>query len=323
MRGASDAENLLCHSPAMRVIHSLEGLAEVPGPIFIAVGVFDGVHLGHQDVIRRCLGEAEADGGTAAVLTFDPHPARILRPESAPHLLTSTPHKLRLIEALGCRYLFLQAFDAAFAAQAPEAFVGAMAKNGSLRGICVGQDWAFGRNRAGNVNLLRSLGEKYGFRTLEIPPVKVDGEPVSSTRIRQAVEAGDFSTARRFLGRDYTILGTVREGRRLGRELGFPTANLAAHNEQFPPDGVYAVHILLRGTWHGGVANIGVRPTVSAAAERALEVHIFGFEGTCYGEDMEVRFEGFLRPEQKFQGLEPLKAQIQEDAKRAHALLGE
>jgi riboflavin kinase/FMN adenylyltransferase len=305
----------------MRVLHSLAELAQVPGPVCIAIGVFDGVHLGHQTLVREAMAEAEKRGGTAVALTFHPHPARILRPQSAPHLLTSTPHKVALIGALGCPYLLQVAFDEAFAAQSPQTFIEALAATADLRLICVGRDWAFGKNRAGNVALLKELGARLGFETLEIPAVSVDGEVISSTRIRKAVEAGDFATARKFLGREYTILGTVRHGAGLGGKIGFPTANLAAHSEQFPPNGVYAVRLMLRGEWYAGVANVGVRPTVANAGERLLETHIFDFTGDCYGEDVEVRFEHFLRPEQKFASVDELKKQIASDAARARELL--
>lgn len=305
----------------MRVLHSLAQLAQVPGPVCVAIGVFDGVHLGHQALVREAMAEAKKRGGTAVVLTFHPHPARILRPQNAPHLLTSTPHKVALIGELGCPYLLQVAFDAAFAAQSPQAFIEALAAAADLRLICVGRDWAFGKNRAGNVEMLKELGGRLGFETLEIPAVSVDGEVISSTRIRQAVEEGDFATARKFLGREYTILGTVRHGAGLGGKIGFPTANLAAHNEQFPPNGVYAVKLMLRGEWLAGVANVGVRPTVANAGERLLEAHIFDFAGDCYGEDVEVRFEYFLRPEQKFASVDELKKQIASDAARARELL--
>lgn len=306
----------------MRVLHSLAELSQVPGPLCIAIGVFDGVHLGHQALVQVALAEAEKRGGTAVALTFHPHPARLLRPQSAPHLLTSTPHKVALIGALGCPYLLQVNFDEAFAAQSPEVFIEALAAAADVRLICVGRDWAFGKNRAGNVAMLKELGARLGFETVEIPAVAVEGEVISSTRIRRAVEEGDFATARKFLGREYTILGTVRHGAGLGGKIGFPTANLAAHSEQFPPNGVYAVRLQLRGVWYNGVANVGVRPTVANAGERLLETHIFDFQGDCYGEDVEVRFEHFLRPEQKFGSVDELIKQIASDAKRARELLG-
>jgi riboflavin kinase / FMN adenylyltransferase len=306
----------------MKVFHLLSELSEVPGPLCVAIGVFDGVHLGHQALIRRALREAEKMQGSAVVLTFHPHPARVLRPDSAPHLLTSTPHKLRLIEELGCEYLLQIRFDATFAAQPPEVFIEALTGSaGSLRMICVGHNWAFGKGRSGNVALLEALGEKLGYETLEIEPVEVDGELVSSTRIRKAVEAGDFETARRFLGRDYTILGTVQPGAGRGRGIGFPTANLSAHNERFPPNGVYAVRVLMDSHWFDGVANVGVRPTVGDALDRVLEVHIFDFSLDLYGRDLEVKFESFLRPERRFSSIEELRAQIGRDAALAREIL--
>jgi riboflavin kinase / FMN adenylyltransferase len=306
----------------MKVFLSLSELSEIPGPLCVAIGVFDGVHLGHQALMRRAMNEAARLRGSALVLTFHPHPARVLRPDSAPHLLTSTPHKLRLIEKLGCQYLLQATFDAAFAAQPPEVFVEALARStSSLRMICVGHNWAFGKGRSGNVALLTALGGRFGFETVEIEPVEIDGELVSSTRIRKAVEEGDFDTARRLLGRDYTILGTVRAGAGLGHGIGFPTANLAAHNERFPPNGVYAVRVSMDSRWLDGVANVGVRPTVGGAAERVLEVYIFDYSGDCYGKDLEVKFERFLRPEQKFSSIEELRAQIARDATQARRFL--
>ena len=305
----------------MMILHSLSELSEIRGELCVAIGVFDGVHLGHQALIRRAMAEADRIAGRSLVLTFHPHPARVLRPESAPHLLTSTPHKVRLIEELGCQYLLQATFDAAFAAQPPEVFIEALVRSArSLRMICVGHNWAFGKARAGNVELLMALGAKFGFQTVEIEPVEVDGELVSSTRIRKAVETGDFETARRLLGRDYTILGTVVPGAGRGCGIGFPTANLAAHNERFPPNGVYAVRALLDSRWFQGVANVGVRPTVGGS-ERVLEVHIFDYSGDCYGWEIEVKFEHFLRREHKFSSIDDLRAQIGRDAAEARRIL--
>ncbi len=297
-------------------------LASIPGPLYLAIGVFDGVHLGHQAVLRRALDDAKRGGGAAVAVTFDPHPLRILRPEHAPPLLTSTAHKIRLIREFGISHLLVVPFDRAFADTAPEDFIHALVSAGSLREICVGHEWSFGRGRAGNLALLRKLGEQFHFSEVGVPPVRIDGEIVSSTLIRRAVEAGDLDAAARLLGRKFTILGTVAEGARIGRTLGFPTANLAAHHEQFPPNGVYAVKVKHDGESLRGVANIGVRPTVAAAGgERLLEVHLFDFHADLYGQNLEVAFRKFLRPEQKFPGLDALKAQIAKDAAQARAFL--
>ena len=292
----------------------------MPGPVFLAIGVFDGVHLGHRAVIERVLADARDAGGSPVVVTFDPHPVRVLRPEKAPRLLTSTPHKLRLIRALGVQDLLVIPFDLAFAATPPDDFIRQLAAAAKpLREICVGHQWSFGKGRAGNLEMLARLGGEMDFEEVGVPAVEVDGRIVSSTLIRQAVEAGDLADAARLLGRDFTILGTVVEGMHLGRKLGFPTANLSAHNEQFPPNGVYAVDVLRNGdAVRRGVANIGVRPTVAeAGGERVLEVHIFDFEETIYGSDLEIVFRRFLRPERKFPSLEALRAQIARDVQAA------
>lgn len=303
----------------MEILHSIADLAQLNGPIFLAIGVFDGVHLGHQAVISTSARHAHSADGTPVVVTFDPHPMKVLRPQNAPHLLTATQHKIELIRQLGVEHLLIIAFDRKFAATSPEAFVARLRQSSKpLREICVGHEWSFGKNRAGNLSLLRRLGAECGFNVVGITPVKTNGTVVSSTAIRGAVEIGDFVSAARMLGRDYTILGTVKEGSRLGRQLGFPTANLSAHSEQFPPNGVYVVEARLDGVLHHGLVNVGFRPTVSAAApERLIEVHLLDFFREIYGQDMEIRFVKFLRPEKKFTSLEALQNQITEDVKQA------
>ena len=309
---------------ALSPLRSISDLTSVPGPVFLAIGVFDGVHLGHRAVIERALADAREAGGSTVVVTFDPHPVRVLRPDSAPRLLTSTPHKLRLIRALGVAHHLVIPFDPVFASTPPDEFIRQLAAAARpLRGICVGHQWSFGKGRAGNLEMLARLGGELGFEEVGVPAVQSDGRIVSSTLIRQAVESGDLAGAARLLGREYTILGTVVEGRRVGRTIGFPTANLSAHNEQFPPNGVYAVEVFQNGDApRRGVANIGVRPTVNyAGGERLLEVHLFDFEGSLYGTDLEISFRQFLRPEAKFPSLDALRAQIGRDAEAARAAL--
>jgi riboflavin kinase/FMN adenylyltransferase len=307
----------------MHTLNRIEDLAAVPGPIFLAIGVFDGVHLGHRAVIERTLADARNAVGTAVVATFDPHPARILRPEKAPRILTSTPHKLRLIRSLGVEHLLVLPFSREFAETEPKKFLHDLSTAGRpLREICVGHEWCFGKNRAGNLALMAEIGRQLGFEEVGVPAVQIDGEVASSTLIRSAIEAGDLARAARFLGREYAILGTVVRGDQLGRRLGFPTANLAAHNEQFPPNGVYAVDVQRNGTRLRGVANIGVRPTIAnASGERLLEVHLFDFDSDLCGEDLEVTFRRFLRLERKFESLEELKAQIAADVEAARRVL--
>ena len=306
----------------MNVFRDMDGLALLPGPLVVAAGVFDGMHLGHRAVLQSAFDSAKAAGGTAVALTFDPHPSKILRPHNSARLLTSTRHKLRLMEELGISVVLVIPFDKEFAAVEAEDFLrqlGSSARH--LVRICVGQGWRFGHARRGDADMLRRLGPELGFETTEVEPVQIDGTTVSSTLIRQAVESGDLETARRLLGRNYSVLGTVMPGDGLGKKLGFPTANLAAHNEQFPPDGVYSVQVHLGGRVVPGVANIGSRPTVKTAGDRLLEVHLIGYSGDLYGQDIEAEFLRFLRPEKKFPDLDALRAQIALDV-RAAALGG-
>jgi riboflavin kinase/FMN adenylyltransferase len=303
----------------MEVLRSIPELARLPGPIFLAIGVFDGVHLGHQAVIRTSAEHAKEAGGTPVVVTFDPHPAKVLRPEKAPRLLTATQHKIALIRNLGVAHLLVLTFDKEFAATPPEEFVHQLVRHASpLREICVGHEWSFGKGRAGNLSLLIKLGAQFDFNVVGITPITVDETVVSSTEIRRAVEQGDFAKAAKMLGREYTILGTVKEGAHLGRQLGFPTANLSAHSEQFPPNGVYVAEAQLNGTIYRGVANLGYRPTVAdTKPERLLELHLFDLNRDIYGEDIEVRFIRYLRPEKKFETLNALAEQIALDVEQA------
>ena len=329
---------------SVKVLHSISELTGIADPVVLAAGVFDGFHLGHRAVIERAIADARTVGGTPVVVTFDPHPAAVLRPQSAPPLLTSTRHKIRLLADAGIAHVLVLDFDAAFAAKPPEQFITELAAAcRPLREICVGEDWAFGKDRAGNISLLGTLGKKLGFDAIGILPVTVDGKSVSSTAIRAAVESGELAAAARLLGREFSVLGTVIEGRRLGRTLGFPTANIRPESEQLPPNGVYAVRacitsVAAEGTrradlfsefqvpssglkcpppsvgGYRGIANVGVRPTVSSeGTHRLVEVHLFDFSSDLYGRDIEVFFERFVRPEQKFPSLDALRAQIASD----------
>src|SRR6476661_3920501 len=303
----------------MQILRSIPELSQLRGPVFLAIGVFDGVHLGHQAVISTSAEHARAANGTPVVVTFDPHPEKVLRPQAATHLLTATPHKIALIRELGVAHLLIIKFDKQFAATEPEDFVQQLVSNSKpLREICVGHEWSFGKGRAGNLALLNKLGETHGFNVIGVQAVKVNGEVVSSTAIRQAVEKGDLVKATQMLGREYTILGTVIRGEQLGRKLGFPTANLSAHSEQFPPNGVYVTEARIGETLYRGVANLGFRPTVaSAKPERLLELHLFDLDREIYGEDLEVRFLRYLRPEHKFADVEALRTQIAADVRQA------
>jgi len=307
----------------MEVLRSIPELSRLRGPLFLAIGVFDGVHRGHQAVISTSADHARAANGTAVVVTFDPHPEKVLRPERAPHLLTATQHKIELIRNLDVGHLLIITFDKQFAAIEPEDFVQQLVTHSKpLREICVGHEWLFGKGRRGNLELLKRLGAKFNFEVVGVPPIKANDEVVSSTAIRHSIERGDFAKAAAMLGREYTILGTVTHGDNLGKKIGFPTANLSAHSEQFPPNGVYAAEARIDGELHRGVVNLGVRPTIaSAKPERVLEIHLFDFERDIYGKDVEVRFVKFLRPERKFENIDALVAQIRRDVDEAREIL--
>jgi riboflavin kinase/FMN adenylyltransferase len=306
----------------MEILRSIVGLESLRGPLFLAIGVFDGVHLGHQAVISTATSHARSADGTPLVVTFDPHPVKVLRPHHAPHLLTATQHKIALIRDLGVEHLLVINFDKQFAATSPEKFVEELvAHSRPLREICVGHEWSFGKDRRGNLDLLKKLGTQFQFSVVGIPPIKVNDAVVSSTAIRQAVEKGDFATAAAMLGREYTILGTVKAGDKLGKKIGYPTANLSAHSEQFPPNGVYLAEAWIHGVLYHGVVNLGYRPTVSSGkSERVLEIHLLDFDRDIYGEDVEVRFVRYLRPERKFDSLEALVQQIDFDVRQAREL---
>jgi riboflavin kinase/FMN adenylyltransferase len=238
-------------------------------------------------------------------------------------LLTATQHKIKLIRDLGVRHLLVIKFDKEFAATAPEDFVQQLVTHSTpLREICVGHEWSFGKDRRGNLALLKKLGKQFDFQVVAIPPVMFStGELVSSTAIRHAIEAGEFEKAADMLGREYTVLGTVVRGEHLGKKIGFPTANLSAHSEQFPPNGVYFAEATLNGIAYPGVVNLGYRPTVnSGKSERVLEIYLLDFERDIYGEDVEVRFIRYLRPEQKFENLDALARQIDLDVQQARKL---
>ncbi len=294
-------------------IDKLEELAAQDGPLHLALGVFDGVHIGHQAVIARAVDAARKDGGKAFVVTFSPHPIRVIAPEKAPaSLLATLDEKAAVVKELGVEGLLVIHFDMAFAKMDAEEFVRKLLA-ADVRTIAVGEDWRFGSKRSGDVAMLRRMGGELGFQLEAVPPVMWDGERISSTRIRQAIRDGNFDAVEEMLGRPYELSGTVIEGRKLGRELGFPTANLHLGERQTPRDGVWAVKV--NGLWEG-VANLGTRPTVDGS-ERLLEVHLFDFSGDLYGKELRVRFGKFLRTENKFGSVEELREQIGKDAQEA------
>ena len=299
----------------MTVLTSFAELTSLPQPIVLAIGVFDGVHLGHQSVISATIERARSVGGTAVVMTFDPHPLRVLRPEVAPRLLCSTMHLCALLERIGVEHLLLYPFDKSVAATEAEAFVRQLAAGcGRLESIFVGETWRFGKGRAGDVAMLTRLGAELGFSALGVTPFMLGDDVVSSTLVRAAVDHGDLDRAQSLLGRDYSVLGKVIAGRKLARQLGWPTANVEVQGTLLPPNGVYVVEAFVHGHWQRAVANLGYRPTVAAEGEAlALEVHVLDFNSDLYGQPLEVRFLRKLRDEKKFASLDELRSQIAAD----------
>lgn len=298
----------------MQVLSSIDSLSHLSGPVALAVGVFDGVHLGHQEVIRAAQEHAAQHQGTAVVVTFSPHPSHVLRPGSAPKLLCSLRHQQLILDQIGISCLLACPFTLETARTPARDFIQQLVTACRPLGcISVGHTWSFGYQREGDIHLLMDLGRLHDFAVYGVPPVRIGGEVVSSTLIREAVSTGDLARAARFLGREYSIFGSVVEGQHLGRQLGFPTANVAVENEQLPPPGVYATKVRVQGAWHPAAANLGLRPTVSTSSELSLEVHLIDWSGDLYEQDVEVRFTQLLRQEMKFGSLDALKAQIARD----------
>lgn len=303
----------------MVIYREFKELKGVSSPVHWAMGMFDGLHLGHAGVIAAAEEGAARDGGIAAVLTFRTHPLARVRPESVPPaIMAVNAEKFALMEELGVKMVLTLEFSSRLASMSPEEFISELCASCRVAEIAVGEDWHFGRGRAGDVETLRLLSGRYGFRVTAVPPILRDGKRVSSTRIREAVRAADFLQAAGMLGRPYRWRGPVIHGRQLGRLLDYPTANMKPGCGLQPPHGVYAVRARVNGAEYGGVANLGVRPTVEGdAGELLLETHLFGRPGDIYGQEMEVEPVRFLRPEAKFPSLEELKSQLARDA--AHA----
>jgi riboflavin kinase/FMN adenylyltransferase len=306
----------------MTVLRSLDALSSVRGPVALAIGVFDGLHLGHQEVIRAAQEHARQHEGTAVVMSFEPHPLAVLRPEAVPPRLCGPAYRQVLLERLGIDCMLLCPFDENTAATPADLFVDTLVRAGRPLGcISVGYGWTFGKNRAGNIHRLMEAGERQGFAVYGVPPVRVDGAVVSSTLIREAVMSGDLLAASRLLGRNYALYGQVQRGRQLARQLGFPTANLMPEAELLPPLGVYAARVKLANCMMPAIANLGVRPTVEeGVVQPSLEVHLLDWSGDLYGQSLEVFLADFIRPEQKFRDVEELQKQVLADIALARSL---
>ncbi len=305
----------------MKILRSASKLNPDRRPVCAAIGIFDGVHLGHQQIIRQTIADALLHDGLSLVITFDRHPSVIVAPDRVPALIQPLDGRLRQIGTLGVNALLLLHFDRAFSEQTGEAFVRKLATDlGRLNSVCVGADFVFGHKRSGNVALLRRLGEELKFTVHGMAAVSLDGEPVSSTRIREALRAGDFDAASQMLGRPYSLTGRVVPGDHLGHQLGFPTANLDTDGLVLPPNGVYAVRATVGRRTHRGVTNIGFRPTLqNPTPALRVEVHLLDFSDDLQGQEMDVTFVARLRDEKRFPSTEELRAQIARDVAEAKA----
>jgi riboflavin kinase / FMN adenylyltransferase len=305
----------------MKLIHAASELKPGGRNVCLAIGVFDGVHLGHQQIIRQTVADARQHDALALVITFDRHPNTVVAPDRVPPLIYSLPQKLRAIESLGTDTLLQIHFDEQFSGQAGEDFIRSLARDlGKIQSVCVGADFVFGRQRSGNVALLKKLGNELVFTVHGLAAVSLDGQIVSSTRIRETIKAGDLDAASQMLGRAYSLAGQIVRGDQLGHQLGFPTANLDVTGLLLPPNGVYTVHAQIQGRTHRAVVNIGSRPTLqNPQPQLRVEAHLMDFKSDLYGEEMEITFVDKLREEKRFSSLAALKEQIGRDIAEARA----
>ena len=313
----------------MRVVRDLfNEEIEVPQRLVVTVGVFDGVHVGHQQVIRAVVDWArefaEAGKGelvSPGVVTFDPVPRQVLHPETAPELLTTTERKLELLAEIGIELAFLIVFDRALAGMSPQQFVETiLVERLGVDAVVVGHDWRFGAGAAGDHDKIEELGKRYGFAVRQVDPFLVDGAPVSSTLVRAKIATGDLEAASRLLGRSYSLAGPVTRGSAVARELGFHTANIDTQGCLVPPDGIYAGLVRFDAGELPAALYIGTSPTIKDNPEQTVEVHILDYQGELYGRHLEVVILKKLRDERKFPDRESLKRQIAEDIEQTRRM---
>ncbi len=309
----------------MTIIHQANQLESAGQGVAVAIGMFDGVHLGHQRVLHETIAQARQKAAVPVAITFDQHPNAVVAPDRTPPLIYSLTQRLRVIGAMGVQATLLIHFDQALSEQPAETFIRSLVRGfGSIHSICIGRDFTFGHRRQGNVALLRNLGPELGFSVHDLSAVSWDGQIVSSTRIREAIRKGELEAASAMLGRRYSIAAIVRPGDQLGQKLGFPTSNLDVTGLVLPPAGVYAGRAQVQDAVYQAVANLGWRPTLNLSQPGLrLEVHLLDFSGTLYGQELEFAFVDRLRPEQKFSSQDGLKEQIGKDVAAARSLLAQ
>lgn len=301
----------------MKIFHGTEN-ANISRPTVLTLGVFDGLHLGHQRIMQTVVRRAEAVGAVPTAITFDPHPRAVLHPENAPPLLQTLDQRLAAFEFLGIEQAIVIQFTKDFAAQDAETFLReTIFERLQSKEVYLGKGFEFGKNRAGNIGLLRKISQELGFFADEVPEIRLRGKRISSSRVRETLFSGKINLARRMLGRPYGVEGQIEHGSQRGHEIGFPTANLKPQNRVIPKMGVYVTSTLINDVWRRSITNIGVRPTFENDGEPSIETYVFDYEGNLYGDVLRVRFLHRLRDERRFGGIEELKAQITKDTRRA------
>lgn len=301
----------------MRLFHGTDN-AEIQRPTVLTLGVFDGLHLGHQLIVRTVVERARALGAVPTAITFDPHPRSVLHPRTSPPLLQTLDQKVEGFGVLGIEQTIVVRFTEQFSQiRAKDFLQDVVLDRLHAREVYLGRGFAFGHNREGNIELLRQVGEELGFVAGEVSEVGLRGQRVSSSKIRQLLAQGKVNLARRMLGRPYGVEGRVERGNERGHTLGFPTANLRPQNRVIPANGVYVTGTLIDGQWRRSVTNVGIRPTFGTTAEPSMETFVINWDGDLYGDVIRVRFLYRLRNERKFDSLESLKTQITKDVDRA------
>lgn len=301
----------------MKIFHGTEN-ANILRPTVLTLGVFDGLHLGHQAIMKTVVERANIVEAVPTAITFDPHPRSVLHPENSPPLLQTLDQRLANFEVLGIKQAIVIRFTKEFANQDAEIFLREIIHERlQAKEVYLGHGFAFGKNRGGNIELLKKMSEELGFYADEVNEVRLRNKRISSSKIRQLLKDGKVNIVRRMLGRPYGIEGAIIRGDQRGRTIGFPTANLKPKNRVIPKYGVYATAILIEGVWRKGITNVGVRPTFENESEPSIETYVFDFEGDLYGDVLRVRFLHRIRDERKFSGIDELKTQIQKDTKTA------
>jgi riboflavin kinase/FMN adenylyltransferase len=303
----------------MRLFHGTDN-AEIQRPTVLTLGVFDGLHLGHQLIMKTVVERARAVGAVPTVITFDPHPRAVLHPESAPPLLQTFDQKIEAFGVLGIEQTIVVRFTSEFSNIRAADFLRETVKDRlHAQEVYLGKGFAFGHDREGNIELLKPLGSELGFVAGEVPEVSFRGRRVSSSKIRELLAKGQVNLARRMLGRPYGVEGQVMRGAERGRQLGFPTANLHPQNRVIPRNGVYVTGTLIEGQWRRSVTNVGLRPTFGEALEPSVETFVMNWSGDLYGDVVRVRFLYRLRDERKFDSIDSLRTQIGRDVERANS----